>query len=290
MSEQFKQILVIDDEKEIALIVTELLASSENRRVLNASTPSEAYMRSISVHFDLIVTDFRMPKTDGVDLVKSIRSQKLNSDTPVIFISGFPQEVEARVSQIPDVEILAKPFSLDILSDLAEKMLNLPKNRPAKKPQFDIQILNAFIKSAHSTIQQLTGAQEISTGKPFIQKKDEVTKADITAIISIQTLKFSGYIALSFPEVTFLKLVSGMLKKEQPSIDEENLKCAGAIVSLINGQARAALADQGLSLAEATPQIITGRDHRLHNSENSMTLVVPGQAAIGDFTLLAIAN
>ena len=285
-----KQILVIDDEKEISLIVTDVLGSEKDRRVLNASTPSEAYMRSITTHFDLIVTDFRMPKTDGVDLIKSIRTQKHNANTPVIFMSGFPQEVEAKVKHLQDVVVISKPFTLDDLSNLADKMLNLPKNRPAKKPQFDIQILNEFIKSTHTTITQLTGAQEIKTGKPYLQKKDEIIKSDITAMISVQTQTFSGYVALAFPEVTYLKLVSGMLKKDQMVIDNDNIKCAGAIVSLIYGQARAALTDLGTNLTEATPQIMTGQGHRLHVAENSVTLVVPSQAAIGDFSLLAIAN
>jgi chemotaxis protein CheX len=286
----YKQILVIDDEKEIAALVTEALATAPQRKVLNAGTPSEAYMRALTHRFDLVVTDFRMPKTDGVDLIKSIRSQKLNTNVPVLIISGFPQDVERKMLQMADYEILAKPFNIDDLSSAAERLLSLEKSRPIKKTQFDIEILNEYINSAYSTIRALTGEQSIKADKPFIAKKDEALKADITALINIQASKFSGTIALSFPEATYLKLVAGLTKVEQVTITDENSKTAGSIVSLINGQARAALAEKGRSLSEASPLIVTGKDHSLHTPEHSLTMVVPIRADIGEFSLLAIAN
>ena len=286
----YKQILVIDDEKEIAALVTEALAISPKRKILNAGTPSEAYMRGLTHRFDLVVTDFRMPKTNGVDLIKSIRSQKLNTNVPVLIISGYPEEVEAKMAQMADFEILAKPFDIELLNQAAERLLSLEKSRPLKKTQFDIEILNEYINSAYATIRALTGEQVINAEKPFISKKDDALKADITAFINIQTSKFSGSIALSFPEKTYLKLVAGLTKVEQTQISDENSKTAGSIISLINGQARAALAEKGRSLSEASPLIVTGKDHSLHTPEHSLTMVVPIRAAIGEFSLLAIAN
>ncbi len=285
----FKQILVIDDEKELAELVAESVASIEGRKVFNASNPTEAYMRSIVQRFDLIISDYRMPKTNGADLVKVIRSQKLNAHVPVIMISGYPEEVLAEMSKVHGVYILPKPFSMEELLKVVDEQLSYKAPKESKRPQFDLDVLNEFMNAANSTICTLTGLQDIKIDKPFLYGKENSLEVDVSSLITLQTGKFRGILALCFPEVTFLKLVNGLTKGDHKEINAENRPHVGEVISLIYNQAKAALEKQGISINEGAPQIITERAHRLNGFDGHVTLVIPIHAFIGDFFLIASA-
>ena len=57
-----KLILVVDDEKDIAENVSDILTMNENRKVIRAHSPAEAYMRTVNQKYDLIISDFQLGK------------------------------------------------------------------------------------------------------------------------------------------------------------------------------------------------------------------------------------
>ena len=111
MSKFKKNILIVDDDKELVSLLGEMLNQNIREcKIVGSVSPSEAYMRSASVSFDLIIADFRMPKTNGADLIKSIRKIKINKDVPVIMISGFSEELAEQIIGLDSIHILPKPF------------------------------------------------------------------------------------------------------------------------------------------------------------------------------------
>ncbi len=55
--------------------------------VTTAATPSEALALFEESPFDLVVTDYKMPRMNGVELI--VRLRKLSASVPVILLSGF---------------------------------------------------------------------------------------------------------------------------------------------------------------------------------------------------------
>ena len=64
-------ILIVDDEVEIAEEMGELLESPD-RRICLANSGAEALVLAEGVGFDLVITDMRMPGMDGADLVRHL--------------------------------------------------------------------------------------------------------------------------------------------------------------------------------------------------------------------------
>ncbi len=285
----YKQILVIDDEKDIAETITEIVSSFEGRKVFNANSPSEAYMRSIVQRFDLLISDFRMPKTNGVDLVKVIRGQKLNSSTPVIMISGHPEEVQEKMVDIPDVRIVAKPFLVEELLKVVDEMLALKASREHKKPQFNLEVLNEFVNATTSTIRALTGVQEIKTDKPFLYGKEHTLEMDVSCFVNMQTDKFRGTLALGFTQAIFLKLINGLSKNSYTELNSDNMEHVEAVISLIYDQARSCLKKEKINLPDKASQILVEKGHKFEMFDGHITIVIPVHALIGDFYLLAAA-
>lgn len=82
-------------------------ARSEDAAVLGAHQP----------HIDLISADVRLLPGDGVRAVEAICAER---DIPVVFITGYREELEERK---PDATVLEKPVKPDELAEAVRKVL-----------------------------------------------------------------------------------------------------------------------------------------------------------------------
>ena len=108
------KVLVVDDSRPMRSLINSFLMGFGVRDVTEASTADEAYVRMKEVDADIVITDWRMPPTDGLDLVKNIRSDvdSPNPYVPIIMLTGFTEL--HRVKQARDAGVtafLAKPIS-----------------------------------------------------------------------------------------------------------------------------------------------------------------------------------
>ena len=70
---------------------------------------------------DALLTDFRMATVDGVTVAKYARS--LDADLPIIFVTGYPQLVSAKVEAI-GADVHAKPVDYATLSTVIRRRLD----------------------------------------------------------------------------------------------------------------------------------------------------------------------
>src|SRR5277367_1544158 len=118
-------ILVIEDEEKHRRVIG-LHLSSAGFEVKAAGTAEDGLKLAGDV--DLILTDLKLPGMDGLELLAKLKGQ--NSHTPVIVMSAFGT-VENAVEAMKQgaVDFLPKPFSLDHLSVVVEKALEVRKLR-----------------------------------------------------------------------------------------------------------------------------------------------------------------
>src|SRR4051794_1193243 len=117
-----QHILIVEDDRDIADVYTELL-TGEGYHVVTVSDGVQAIAYISTQSIDLMVSDVRMPRMDGLTLTSSIRAQ--GNAIPVILISAIEYQDEAR--RIPNVTFLRKPVSIDTLIDTIESKLRQPK-------------------------------------------------------------------------------------------------------------------------------------------------------------------
>lgn len=117
-----KSILVVDDEPEMRVALSKAI-SIGGYDVESASDGYEAINKLRQSCFDLIVTDVRMPKMDGVSLLHKVKS--FSPDTSVVLITahGSVENAVAAMKRGADDYIL-KPFSFEILSKVINKVLD----------------------------------------------------------------------------------------------------------------------------------------------------------------------
>ena len=83
-----KNILVVDDEKEIAELI-EIHLMSQDYNVTKAKNGVEALKLLDENHFDLVLLDVMMPKMDGKETLKKIREK---NNVPVIMVTAKTSE------------------------------------------------------------------------------------------------------------------------------------------------------------------------------------------------------
>lgn len=79
------QILVVDDDKNIRFVMKEVLESHQYT-VFTASDGEEAFEVLVKEHIDLAIVDIMMPKMDGYEFTKELRS--FNQELPILMVSA----------------------------------------------------------------------------------------------------------------------------------------------------------------------------------------------------------
>jgi DNA-binding NtrC family response regulator len=114
-------VLVVDDERTVCNSCKKIL-SREGYNVDVALSGEEALGKVKGNGFDLVITDWKMPNIDGIEMAKRIKKEK--PATAVIIITGYPSvesSIEAIRSGIADY--VPKPFSPEELTDAALRVL-----------------------------------------------------------------------------------------------------------------------------------------------------------------------
>lgn len=107
-------ILIIEDEKSLALEVNEFL-THEGFTVEHARTKRSAEEKIQSTSYDFILLDLGLPDGDGFDLLKTLKSLKKREDAVIILTArGAVDDRVQGLEQGAD-DYLAKPFSLNEL-------------------------------------------------------------------------------------------------------------------------------------------------------------------------------
>jgi len=176
------KILIVDDDKNFLLSLSEGLKSrDENIETVTAENGKVAVKQLMSHDFDLVISDLKMPKMDGFQLLTHISNHY--AKIPVIVITAFgTPDIENELNNLGMFQLLEKPIDFSVLFESINKAIEAKSNF----------LVNRF--SLHSFIQLIE-----------IQKE--------TCTLTIKHKKKSG--SLYFREGILLDAVTGKKSGEE---------------------------------------------------------------------------
>ena len=117
-----KIVLIVDDEEDLRELFSQVISFS-GFKTKTASGGKEALLLAQKNHFDAVLSDIRMPKGDGAELLKELK--KINPRLPVYIMSGYNDYTTDELLKLGAEKVYSKPFNYeDFISDLS-KMLNV---------------------------------------------------------------------------------------------------------------------------------------------------------------------
>ncbi len=115
------RICVVDDKALLRDSVSETL-TREDHRVETFEFPTEALQEIVTGRFDLVLSDLKMPKMDGITLLRKIRAA--GCDTPVIVMTAYASVSTAvEGMKLGAYDYIQKPFDADVIVAQVERAL-----------------------------------------------------------------------------------------------------------------------------------------------------------------------
>ncbi|MGC8759253.1 MAG: ATP-binding protein [Bryobacteraceae bacterium] len=109
------RILLVEDDDAVRQLTRQLLEHF-GYEVVDAPSAARALeiYASAAAPFALLITDVSMPEMDGTELVRRLRG--VNPRLPVLFFTGYSEELARYPADLRDTPVLAKPFSAEALA------------------------------------------------------------------------------------------------------------------------------------------------------------------------------
>jgi len=115
-----KKVLVADDSSTMRKIILRSLQAVGVQDAVEASDGAQAVAIFQEQPFDMVLTDWNMPRKNGLEVIREIRA--LNATVPIIMVtteaerSRVLEAIQAGVS-----DYIVKPFTADTLREKLEK-------------------------------------------------------------------------------------------------------------------------------------------------------------------------
>ncbi|HNE46242.1 MAG TPA: sigma-54 dependent transcriptional regulator [Chitinophagales bacterium] len=133
-------VLIIDDDPTFCLMLKSFL-TKKDFATETAFSGAEALNQVRKQDFDVVLSDFRLPDTDGLELLENIR--EIKPGTPVIIMTSYADiRIAVKAMKIGAYEYVTKPVNPDEILLIVRNALNREKEKeampaaiPASKPQ-----------------------------------------------------------------------------------------------------------------------------------------------------------
>ncbi|MFW6267132.1 MAG: response regulator transcription factor [Halanaerobium sp.] len=130
------KILVVDDEKNIRLVVGKSLEKA-GFDVYYAVDGIQAVEKANDLNPDLVLLDLRLPKMNGFLVLEALKSDTSTEDIPVIILSALSEEDDVqKVISLGAEDFLVKPISQsDLLAAVEAKIKTEESNGKQEKEE-----------------------------------------------------------------------------------------------------------------------------------------------------------
>jgi two-component system, chemotaxis family, chemotaxis protein CheY len=117
--------LVVDDYAPMREIIRKVLQELGYEHIQEANDGATALPMLQSMPFDMLITDWNMPKLAGIDLVRSVRAEPNLAKLPVIMVTAeVKREQIIAATQAGVNGYIIKPFTPAVLAEKVRKILD----------------------------------------------------------------------------------------------------------------------------------------------------------------------
>jgi CheY-like chemotaxis protein len=123
--------LVVDDNEPTRILIGRILEQELDLQVTIAGTCEVALRFAEDRPFDVILLDLLMPGIGGFDVLKMIRSDSANIDTPIVIVSVLDDQASIdRCMELKAQAFVVKPVNRPVLTEVVKAHLPAASKHP----------------------------------------------------------------------------------------------------------------------------------------------------------------
>ena len=206
------KILIIEDEESIRRVLNKVLMQDDKSySITEAVDGLDGISKINSSKYDLILCDIKMPKKDGIEVLKHILKECPN--TPTIMISGHGDlETAVESMRLGAFDYISKPPDLNrLLNSVRSALLNknfVKKGKSKSRTSSDFNIIGK--SEAITNIQKMIDKVSLTNAKVLIQGPNGSGKELVAHQIHMNSLRNSA----PFIEVNCAAIPSELIESE----------------------------------------------------------------------------
>lgn len=125
-------ILIVEDDITFSLMLTTWLGK-KGFVVRSSSSVSDAKRRLGEEAFDLVISDLRLPDSDGIDLLKWLKNT--HPSLPLIMMTSYAEiQTAVQAMKLGAADYIAKPLNPDELLGKIKELVHVEEKAPARVP------------------------------------------------------------------------------------------------------------------------------------------------------------
>lgn len=226
------RLLIVDDEKSICDILSQYL-HKKGYEIAVAASGEKAIEILEKDGADLVLTDIKMPRMSGVDLLKWVK--EFDRTLPVIMTTGYPTlDTAVEALKLGAFDYLTKPFHLEEISEKIRRAL-------ANKRLEEENLLFSKLVSLHEVTKVLASTyQPTELNRKFIDYSIRLSRADGGVLMfqygpgNINVVDSSGarFDRAFWGQSCFKQAAKWVTNHEEPLVIEQGRQTAGMTVAL----------------------------------------------------------
>lgn len=208
------RILIVDDQEMMRDSLASLLAR-EGHEVVAANDGPVALTKLAERRFDLMISDLKMPRMTGIDLL--IEARKIRNDMPIVLMTAFASVATAvEAMKLGAYDYIQKPFDGDEIKLLVERTLEHSR----------LKLENAAYRTAAAEV--CAAKPIVGSGEPMAAVKKKIEQVAVSnATVLIRGESGSG------KELIARAIHHGSLRKDKPMLA---VNCAALSENLLESE------------------------------------------------------
>jgi DNA-binding response OmpR family regulator len=182
-----KKVLIIEDRRENIVFIANNILKPEGWDVITARDGELGLQKALEEKPNLIITDLKLPKMHGLDMLEELRKRGFHIPTIVMTFHGS-EETAIRAFRLGAADYLIKPFDIEeMLAAIERALQGTPDGQPASA-ETDAAISNKLV-SQEQEIQHLRSlVQQQARTLQELQKPGQQTPAATDDVARWQAL------------------------------------------------------------------------------------------------------
>ena len=250
-------VLIVDDEPEIVEFIS-LILDGHGITSVGVFDPISGIAEAEKQAFDAIITDFRMPKMTGLEMISKIKAGDLNRSTPIIVLSAnLNDDLLERLEKLGVIDVMSKPPEIDVLLRIIEKA---GQRRPKMTGSYYTQQLIDGIHSSFCLVMKNHLGESLEI-EPPVELQSQLLDIEYSGMVTLFGRRLSGVVTVSYQTgftVAFASTLLGHppLGSELDIFESTTGEIAEQIAHFAIPQIEKSL---GIHLVQLLPIIIQGR-------------------------------